>query len=177
MENNQPVEQLTKRERKELCYQARFEEKQSAARQRNINRVAKIALAVIVIGGSIGIFVWYLASRPPVPEGEIISRAGIHWHPEVAIFAKGGKQTIPANIGIGAIHQPMHTHDSSGVIHLEFQGLVRQDDVKLGRLFEIWGKDFMEFGSSVSMTVNGEENTELQNYRMKDGDKIELKYE
>lgn len=84
---------------------------------------------------------------------------------------------ISTNIGIDAIHQPMHTHDSSGVIHLEFQGLVRQDDVKLGRLFEIWGKDFMEFGSSVSMTVNGEESTELQNYRMKDGDKIELKYE
>lgn len=177
MENNQPIEQLTKKERKELRYQERNEKRQSVAKQRSIKRMAKIALAVIVIGGSIGAFIWYLASRPPVPEGEIISRAGIHWHSEITIFAKGEKQTIPANIGIDAMHHPVHTHDSSGVIHLEFQGLVRQDDVKLGRLFEIWGKDFMEFGSSVGMTVNREESSELQNYRMKDGDKIELKYQ
>ena len=71
----------------------------------------------------------------------------------------------------------MHTHDSSGVIHLEFQGVVRKDSLKLGRFFEVWGKDFMEFGSSVKMTVNGEEKTELQNYILKDGDKIELRYE
>ena len=41
----------------------------------------------------------------------------------------------------------------------------------------MWGKDFMKLGSTVKMTVNGEEKAELQNYIMKDGDKIELRYE
>lgn len=174
---NEPQIELGKKERKELRREQRLEEKQKSARQRAIKRMTKIALIVIIIGGSIGVLVWYIASRPPIPEGEILSRRGLHWHPELAIFVKGEKIEIPANLGIGAVHNPMHTHDSSGVIHLEFQGVVRKDDLKLGRFFEVWGKDFMELSSSVKMTVNGEENAELQNYDMRDGDKIELRYE
>ena len=174
---NEPQIELSKKERKELHREQRLEEKQKFARQRALKRMTKIALIVIIVGGSIGAFVWYLATRPPIPEGEILSRNGLHWHPELAIFVKGEKQEIPVNLGIGAVHNPMHTHDSSGVIHLEFQGVVRKDDLKLGRFFEVWGKDFMELGLTVKMTVNGEENAELQNYIMKDGDKIELWYE
>ena len=120
--------------------------------------------------------VWWsksLQSNDP----DTISRTGIHWHPELAIYVKGEKQEIPVNLGIGAVHNPMHTHDSSGIIHLEFQGVVRKDDLKLDSFFGLWGKDFIEFGSSVQMTVNGAENVEFQNYVMKDGDKIELRYE
>lgn len=175
MENEQQNE-LSKKERKELYREHRLEEKQKFAKQRTTKHVAKIALAVIVIGGSIGTFVWYLANRPPIPEGEIISRRSLHFHPELTVFVEGEKVEIPANLGIGAVHNPMHTHDTSGVIHLEFQGLVRRDGLKLGKFFEVWGRDFMEFGPSVTMTVNGKENTKLQNYVMGDGDKIELHY-
>lgn len=91
--------------------------------------------------------------------------------------SEGERQDIPANLGIGAVHNPIHTHDASGVIHLEFQGVVRTDDMKFGRFFKIWGKNFMEFGSSVKMTVNGEKNTELGNYIMQDKDKIELRFD
>ena len=104
--------------------------------KRTMKRVIKIALIVVIIGGSIGVSVWYLATRPPIPEGEILSRSGLHWHPELAIFVKGEKQEIPANLGIGAVHNPMHTHDSSGIIHLEFQGVVRKDNLKLGRFLK-----------------------------------------
>ena len=176
MEDNQQIG-LSKKERKELRREQRLEEKQKEARQYTLKRMTKIAVIVIVVSGSIGVFGWYLATRPPIPEGEILSRSGLHWHPELAIFVKGEKQEIPANLGIGTVHNPMHTHDSSGVIHLEFQGVVRKDDLKLGRFFELWGKDFMELGSSVKMTVNGKENTELGNYVMQDKDKIELRYE
>jgi len=174
---NEPQIELSKKERQELRREQRLEDKQKFARQRAMKRMTKIALIVIIIGGSIGAFIWYLGTRPPIPEGEILSRSGLHWHPELAIFVNGEKREIPANLGIGAVHNPMHTHDSSGVIHLEFQGVVRKDDLKLGRFFEVWGNDFVEFGSSIKMIVNGEENTELQNYIMKDGDKIELRYE
>ena len=176
MENESQIE-LSKKERKELRREQRLEEKQKFAQHRTMKRVTKIALIVIIMGGSIGAFVWYIATRPPIPEGEILSRSGLHWHPELAIFVNGENQEIPANLGIGAVHNPMHTHDSSGVIHLEFQGVIRKDDLKLGHFFEVWGKDFVEFGSSIKMIVNGEENAELQNYVMKDGDKVELRYE
>ena len=174
---DEPQIELSKKERKELHRVERLEEKQKFARQRAVKHVTKIALVVIIVGGSIGALVWYLATRPPIPEGEILSRSGLHWHPELAIFVNGEKQEIPANLGIGAVHNPMHTHDSSGVIHLEFQGVVRKDNLKLGRFFEVWGKDFMEFGSSIKMTLNGEENTELENYVMQDKDKIELRFD
>jgi len=48
---------------------------------------------------------------------------------------------------------------------------------KFSNFFRIWDKEFMSFGSSVTMTVNRETNTELENYEMKDGDKIELYYQ
>lgn len=138
------------------------------------------------MGGSIGSLVWYATSRPPVPDNGIISRRGIHWHPELAITIKGQKQEIPANLGLGAIHQPIHTHDSTGVLHLEIQGLVRRDDTKLGRFFKIWGKEFNSnciFNScngvegKMTMKVNGNEDAEFENYEMKDKDKIEILYE
>ena len=115
----------------------------------------------------------------PVPELDIVSRQAFHWHSELAIYVKGEKQDIPANIGIGAVHQPVHTHNDSdkGIIHLEFQGLARKQDVALGQFFKNWGKDMWSFGTNVKMTVNGKENTEYENYAMQDKDKIELRYE
>lgn len=174
---DEPQIELSKKERKELRHGQRLDEKQRLARQRAMKRMTKIALGAIIIGVGIGAFVWYIITRPSIPEEEILSRNGLHWHPELAIFVKGKKTGISANIGLGAVHNPIHTHDPSGIIHLEFQSLVRKDDVKLVRFFEVWDKNFMEFGSSVRMIVNGEENAELQNYVMKDGDKIELRYE
>lgn len=106
-----------------------------------------------------------------------LARDGLHWHPQIEIYIKGKKVEIPQNIGIGAVHQPMHTHDDLPVIHLEFQGVVKEKDLMLGQFFKNWGKDFNAFGSTVTMTVNGKTSTELQNYVMQDGDKIELRYE
>ena len=174
---NEPQIELSKKERKELHREQHFEEKQKFTQQRAMKRMTKIALIVVIIGGRIGVFIWYLATRPAIPEGEILSRSGLHSHPELANFVKGEKQEIPANLGIGAVHNPMHTHDSSGVIHLEFQGVVRKDDLKLGRFFEVWEKDFMELGSTVKMTINGEDNAEYENYVMQDKDKIEILYD
>ena len=176
MEDKQ-FNELTKKERKELRHEERIQEKQRYKSLRSIKRVAKIALVIVALAVGIGTLGWYITSRPSIPEGEIISRRGLHWHPELTIFVKDEEQKIPANIGIGAVHNPIHTHDASGVIHLEFSGLVRKDDIKLGRFFEVWGKDFMEFGSGVIMMVNGEENKEPGDYQMKDGDKIELRYQ
>lgn len=109
----------------------------------------------------------------------ILSRNGFHWHPELTVYVKGVKQEIPPNLGIGAVHQPIHTHDDSsqGIVHMEFQGLVRKENATLGQFLKNWGKDINSFGTNVKMTVNGEENLELENYVMQDKDRIELNYD
>ena len=179
MENNQPLEQLSKKERKEIRRQEKLEAKeteaQSRRRKRIISRVSWSAFGIAVIAG----IVWLVASAPKTPEGDILSRTGFHWHPELAIYVKGEKQEIPSNIGIGAVHQPIHTHDDSnqGIVHMEFQGMARKENATLGQFFKNWGKDMSSFGTNMKMTVNGEENIEYENYVMKDKDKIELRYE
>ncbi len=119
-------------------------------------------------------------------QNKIISNRGIHWHSEIKIKILGENQKIPSNIGLGAVHSPLHTHDDSGVIHLEFKGIVSEKDIKLKKFFEVWEKQFNsncifdkcngEEGR-VKMLVNGSENSEFENYMMKDKDKIEIIFE
>ncbi|MBI4118197.1 MAG: hypothetical protein HY455_01505 [Parcubacteria group bacterium] len=146
---------------------------------------------IIVIGGIIVLLVagvWWSRSAS-TDKGEVISKSGIHWHSTLHVYNKGEKMAIPADIGVGPQYASVrtfdtqmgmaavHTHAADGVIHLEFPGMVLEEDTTLGNFFAIWGRDSMDFGSSVRMTVNGEESEELLNYRMRDGDVIELRYE
>lgn len=105
-----------------------------------------------------------------------VSRNGLHWHPELKIYVKDIEQQIPQNIGLGAVHMPMHTHDDPPIIHLEFQGMVREQDLLLGQFFKNWNKDMYSFGTNMTMMVNGQENTDYENYIMRDKDKIELRF-
>lgn len=111
---------------------------------------------------------------------EVISRNGLHWHSTLLIYVKGEKMEIPANIGLGAVHNPIHTHVEdapAGIIHLEFSGLVRNSNTRLDEFFKAWNKTIRTFSENVTMTVNGEPSTAYENYYMKDGDVIELRYE
>ncbi len=143
----------------------------------NFFRLAKRGGWILGTVAVIGFIGWYVATRPPVPEGEVLARRGLHWHPELTIYVKGVKQEIPSGVGLGIVEQNVHTHDATGQVHLEFLGQVLKDNVKLGTFFKVWGKDMRFFGTNMKMTVNGEENTEYGNYVMHDKDKIELRYE
>ncbi len=134
-----------------------------------------------------------------VQRAEVISKTGIHWHPQLAIYIKGQKQEIPANIGIGKQYasskwyDPMmsmtdfHTHDSSGELHWEvMEGPVTKDHVTLKAFFEVWGKTFNanqildardRADGTVKMFVNGQPNTKFEDYQVKDKDRIEIRYE
>lgn len=173
----EPQIPLTKKERHELKRQEKLGAREAVIQKRRtkhiVNWTIGLALVTLLIGG----FIWYSVTRPPIPESDIISRNGLHWHPELAIYVKGVKQDIPANLGIGGIEMPVHTHDSTGVIHLEMSGLTRKEDITLNQFFKVWGKDTRSFGANLKMTVNGKENTEYENYIMHDKDKIELRYE
>lgn len=132
---------------------------------------------------AVGMIWWAKSMQSNTPkdasatDGSIISKTGLHWHPQLEIYVKGEKQEIPNGIGMVGGHKPLHTHDDAPIVHMEFQALVAQSDTTLGEFFRVWGKKSEDFGQTVTMTVNGEPNTELLNYHMNDGDKIELRYE
>ena len=130
-----------------------------------------IGLAILIVG-LFGLSKYLQSSDP-----NVASTGAFHWHPELAIYVKGEKQEIPQGVGLAGGHKPIHTHDDLPVIHMEFSGAAKNDEVTLGQFFKNWGKEFNSFGSNVTMTVNGKETSELENYHMKDKDKIELRYE
>lgn len=154
-------------------------------RRTRTRRAFAVAAGVVVLG--LGVVLVRLDLRPaPVLESDIVVRQGLHWHPELAISVKGVRQDIPEGIGLGLTEHGIHTHDATGVIHLEFPGLVRKDDTRLGEFFRVWGKRFdasclFEYcngpDGKVTLSVNGQENGEFGDYLMRDKDKLEIRYE
>ena len=154
-------------------------------KKESIKKIKEVVLWVIV-AGVVGAGVFWIVTLPKVPQSEIISRNGVHWHSTLSILINGEKVDIPAGIGIGTVHSPTHTHETDGTIHLEYGGVVREDDTRLGEFFKVWGEDFSSTGimgningegGILKMMVNGVENTEFENYRMRDGDNIEIIFE
>lgn len=186
MEENQPIQQLTKKERKALKKLQKQQERITAEKRAKFKGVFKIFLIGVIIVASIGFLIWHIASKPTIQESEIISKSGLHWHPQLSISIKGKQQEISKDIGIGATHQPIHTHDASGTLHMEMNGLITKEQTKLGKFFQIWNKQFNSScifdkcnskEGKVRFFVNGKENNQFENYLMKDNDKIEIKYE
>ena|SRR3989344_9252385 len=150
-----------------------------------------ILVSVFILGGAIFLLpkTEGRSEDKKVAEDQVISKSGLHWHPKLSIFIKGQKQELEEDIGLEAIHEPIHTHKEdykNGVVHMEMNGVVTKDETKLGNFFKIWGREFnstqifdeknSEEGK-VKMTVNGKENKSFENYLMKDGDLIEIRYE
>jgi len=143
--------------------------------------IGLIALSAILVG-----ITKFYEQESVATDETVISASGVHWHPKVAISVRGESVAIPPNIGLIGGHNPMHTHETDGTVHLEYESVVRENDTKVGRFFEVWGKEFSDNqlfenvnneNEKVRMYVNGEENFEFENYLMKDEDFVEIKFE
>lgn len=159
--------------------------KELQEKKKSFKKIKQTILWAVILS-IIGYGIFWIITLPKIPQSELISNTGIHWHSNISITIKGEKVDIPTNIGIGAVHNPMHTHESDGTIHMEYGGLVHEKDVLLGNFFKTWGKDFSSEGIMGSingedgvlrMTVNSIENSEFENYSIKDGDRIEIVFE
>src|SRR3989449_11759583 len=126
----------------------------------------------------------------------------IHWHPHLTITIDGQPATIPANIGIDSslwqdhsLDQyssmpdmpdgmsgmaPLHTHDTSGTIHVESRV---SREYTLGEFFRIWGQTFddqqvlghkAQPGHRVWMVVNGAEVPPSYSLVLRDRMQIEI---
>jgi hypothetical protein len=85
----------------------------------------------------------------------------IHFHATLELFVNDSKITIPANIGISeTCHRPLHTHDTSGLIHIESSTRLRLPAPTLGDFFDSWGQPLTSsqvwiYAGLVEMLVNG----------------------
>jgi len=105
----------------------------------------------------------------------------LHIHQMLTITINGEKYSVPAGIGlVGDIMRPTHTHDSTGKLHVE--GPCPRD-FTLGEFFDVWNQEFNstcifsyceDETHSLTLYVNGVENTEYRDLVLKDHDGIEI---
>lgn len=173
------------REKYILQKREKEKERQKFLRQKKSKKLLFAFLIILVAAAGIA-GIWLLAVKTAPADSEIVAKRGIHWHPELSIKILGESAEIPEGIGLGFSENPIHTHDSSGIIHLEFSGFVKKDDIKLSRFFEVWGKKFDRNcifdkcsgpESHLKMLVDGKENSEFGDFVMADKQKIEIIFE
>lgn len=124
-----------------------------------------------------------LTSTPGEAAGIVAhgERVIYHDHAILEYYLNGEKQTIPGDIGlsIDSNHPlaslgptgiaPIHTHDTSGVIHIESKDPRRYT---LADLLELWGLDLS--GKSASLLVNNQPVTSMETYPIQDQDRMRL---
>ena len=113
------------------------------------------------------------------------SDVGYHVHAELFVYVNGKQITVPANFGIdpqGRFLAPIHTHDSTGIIHLES---TEPYPFTLGETFDIWGVKFSDTqlgayaagnGNVLQVWVNGKQISDPVNYKLKAHDIIIVGY-
>ena len=154
-----------------------------------------LGLSLLVVG--VVVALPYLSS-PDHSGGSMV----MHVHPHLLITINGQVMTVPANIGIDANlwndHSldaygmqpmpsmgmqgmaPLHTHDTSGTIHVE-SSAVR--DFAIGEFFQIWGQTFdaqqilgrpAQTGHRVWMVVDGAQLAPSSAQVLRDGMNVEI---
>jgi len=108
-----------------------------------------------------------------------------HVHAMLRVYVNGQQTQVPANLGIdpnGQFLAPLHTHDTSGVVHMEAD---QPYPFTLGQFFTIWGVKFTPTqlggyttgnGNVVATYVNGKQVPNGPAYVMKPHDAIVVAY-
>lgn len=121
---------------------------------------------------------------------ESYTKGDVHWHATVSVFICGDEMDMPVPFGDDEIGTPLlHTH-KDGLIHIEGK-VWKKEDITLGKYFEALGSKFInnqilnykngdlcnDKPGEVKLFVNEEENFELSNYVIKDGDEYKVRFE
>ena len=125
-----------------------LQEVQRKRRQRTITTIAIVAILVAVI-----IVAIFLIPRPPPNVVQlppyldhcVTGSLVYHSHPDLSITISGQAIVIPVTFD-SSCAQPIHTHDSSGVLHVETD---QNQNYTLGDWFLLWG----HFANSQSQTI------------------------
>jgi hypothetical protein len=155
-------------------------------RKRRQRAITSITIAVVLIAIIVAAVIFLRPAPNAVPLPDYLSHCVTgqlyHSHPSVTITINGVGVTIPVTIDPGCA-QPIHTHTTDGVLHIETD---QDRDYSLGDWFLLWGhfensatrailNSTQIFGfrtdatHHLTMTVNG------QNYTQKPQDYVFLR--
>ncbi|MEX0672739.1 MAG: hypothetical protein WDZ82_01310 [Candidatus Paceibacterota bacterium] len=145
------------------------------------NGIIIVVLAVVAIG----FFVWGAATTDGstwrdtnvacLPNGH--TNLAVHIHPALSITVDGEPESIPANTGVNAgCMAEVHTHDTSGLLHVETVERSRIDELTLADFFDVWGKDLEREGYTLTARVDGEVIEDPAGLTFEDEQQIELEY-
>ena len=117
-----------------------------------------IALVAVVIVGLVGVYFVAAPAFAPAPFACATGESWIHIHPYLQIRIEGNNVSIPTEVGVipttGCV-EPVHTHDNSGLLHIELsQADARDHNYTLGDFFAIWNYTAAK-QSSTAPTLNG----------------------
>ena len=122
-------------------------------RKKNRHPVAiGVALGLILLGA--GLYYAVAPSFAPTPFPCAVGDTYIHLHPYLRINIMGEGIVIPSNVGDlrqGACLMPIHTHDASGILHVELGPTDKNENFTLSDFFKIWAAS----PSSVAPKLNG----------------------
>jgi len=187
METDSPPHQRPKRTPKKSG--SKWEQQRRARRFTRLAVVAvgisAIAVSSLVLAGMVG-----LGPKP--------LNTSLHQHPILQIYVEG--QTfqngplypLPANIGIDpsmwkdhtmdqyaemGTMSPIHTHDSSGEIHLEMSSW---HPCTLGDFFSVWGQPFdrdgvLSYRGTTTLTVDGQPSEAFRGLVLQHGQQIVIR--
>lgn len=109
--------------------------------------------------------------------------AAMHIHQQLSILVNGQSVQIAPSIGIARFFSPIHTHDSTGIIHVEAPFVA---PFTLGQFFDVWGVRLTQnsIGGYVAdaahplkLYVNGTEYTgDFRTLELKSKDVIAIVY-
>jgi hypothetical protein len=145
-----------------------------------------LSLIVIVIIGQIG------QEELGRAQSDNMSPIIMHIHPQLSLIVNGTPATVPTQIGIDptlwndhsldefgmqsmpemnmSAMAPLHTHDSSGIIHVE--STVNRD-YTLGEFLNIWGLNL----DGKIVIMNDKPLTDFSDHVLRDGEQIKLEIE
>jgi len=145
-----------------------------------------ILLILIFYGG------YVLFKNSAEKEVNAYTKTSVHWHAYPKVIICGEEKELPYPLGQGHLGNALlHTHSPpDNFMHIEGR-VYSADEIRVGKYFEVLGITFNEnqiFDTKngdlcndkpgkIRMLINDEENFELNNYVVKDGDDIIIKYE
>ena len=110
----------------------------------------QIILPIALGGAGTGIAIvanMVLVGPPPMEQCIPGENVPFHQQAYINVTLDGEPFTVPANIGITSkCVRPLHTHDDSGLIHMQFFKPTR---FTLGNFVKLWGLDLKQYNVKV----------------------------
>lgn len=80
---------------------------------------------------------WNYTGTDPIDGVTCATSEAYHIHAMISIYRNGTRLALPKNIGRSACNYDLHTHDGTGVIHVE---TATPKAFTLGQFFSVWGQ-------------------------------------